>query len=186
MKMPAGHRALRTLDILLESGGEAPQGDAASNGAPKQVITLLRCVVLEQHLDRVLGAIERALPIKLVGRLQFPVIQGEIEVNGRPTVVLRIEAAARLRRLRTRVLDAILPAVVAIDSSPSVDDFLSPMIGPIALEDGGGRSAARSILTIRKIGVYAADGLNPQDRKALRSWIAPLPRGASGHRRRAS
>lgn len=116
--------ALRTLEIVLESSVGGPHEDTApSNGARQRVISLLRCVVLAQHLDHVLGAIERVIPSKTLSSLQIPLIQGELEVNGRRTIVVRIAAAARLRRLRTRVLNAIMPAVVALDSSPSVSDF---------------------------------------------------------------
>jgi len=166
--------ALRTLDVLLESSIGAPCDDTVrSNGARHRVICLLRCVVLAEHLDHVLGAIERAIPSKMLSSLQVPLIQGELEVNGRPSIVLRVVgASARLRRLRTRVLNAILPAVVALDSSPSVSDFLSPTIGPIALDDLRARDLARSLLRIRKVGIYTTDGSSDRSRKLLRYWTA--------------
>lgn len=186
-KVPTPHSAVRTLDVLLESSSEPSPHDAApSNGARHRSISLLRCVVLAQHLDLVLGAIERAIPSKLLGRLKFPLFEGELEVNGHATVVFRIEAIAKIRRLRTQVLNAILPAVVAVDSSPSVSDFLSPTIGPIAINDVGGRHVGRSLVTIRKVGIYTVDGPNERDKKPLRFWTAPMPGRRPSSKRKAS
>ncbi len=168
--------ALRTLDIVLESGAGKPrEGTAPSNGARQRVISLLRCVVLAQHLDHVLGAIERAIPSKTLSGLQIPLIQGELEVNGRRTMVVRIGTAGRLKRLRARVLNAIMPAVVALDSSPSVSDFLSPTIGPIAVDEVRGHDLVQSLLRIQRVSVYTTDGASDRGRKLLRCWTAPAP-----------
>jgi hypothetical protein len=171
------HGGLTTLDISLEPGSDQPWGKVTpSDDVAKLNVSLLRCVVLTHHLPRIVGAIERAIPSKTLGRIRLSIAQSELEINGRPALVFSIEAAALLRRLRARVLKAIAPGTVVVDACPSVSDFLSPsFIGPIVLSNLGVRGALRYPLLVRTVGVYEVEGPSSPPRKLLRRWAAPVP-----------
>ena len=181
VKLPIPRSALTTLEIVLESDGDLSSSRLPSNGTSRRSVSVLRCVVLTQHLERVIGAIGRAISSKSLGPLELSVLQREVEVNGRPAVVLGIEASARVKRLRTRVLRTILPATIAVDSSPSVSDFLAPCIGPIVLADVGGDYTSRSAILIRKVSAYTMEGPSGHEKILLRQWTAPAPRHRAGH-----
>jgi hypothetical protein len=182
--MPTLSGALTTLDVSLEPSDDEPlQKTRMSSELSQLSISLLRCVVLTRHLERIVGAIERAIPCNTLSGMHLSITQSELEVNGRPAVVFSIEAAARLRRLRTRVLKAIAPGTVVVDASPSVSDFLSPFIGPIVLSDIDGRRVLRSPISVRTLAVYEVAGPSCAEKKLLRRWAVPAPKQDETQRR---
>ncbi len=147
-----------------------------ANGGDEQSISLLRCVVLTRHLERIIGAINRAVQHRGIGVGQLVVSEFELEVNGHPATIQTVESDAMLRRLRSRVLKAITPGTIVVDSSPAVCDFQSRHIGPIVFPELDGRCISRSHVTLHSIGIYKVDEPSARAKSLLRRiGIPPSP-----------
>lgn len=167
--MRTPHWDLTTLDVSLEPDRSLrATRPASAASAGQKGISLVRCAVLTRHLERIVGAIQRAVQLRGISDLQFLVSESELLVNGHPAIILTIDSDAKLRRLRSRVLKAITPGTIVVDSSPSVSDFQSRYIGPIVFPDMGGRSVSHSQLSVQSVAIYKVEEPKGRVRTLLR------------------
>jgi hypothetical protein len=168
--------AMTTIVVSLDPEGTASLHSrrASPQRGNGLHVSLLRCVALTRHLGSILAAVERAAQGSELGGLTLTINRYRVSVNGDPSEVMALEGEAKLARLRSRLVKAIEPGIVALDAAPSICDFRSRSIGPTMVPEFGGHRVGSTTIRLRNVSVFEIDGETYQPRKLLRRW--PLSR----------